>query len=69
MTAISPHAGLLSYVRQQGGGAPPSGCVRTRLWPAAYTCMAGKIKFQIWRLFILLLKFYGFYIKPYVFVT
>ena len=34
--------------------------------PVAY--MARKIKFQIWYLFILVPKFYGFYIKPNVFV-
>ena len=36
MTPISPQAGLLRYVKPQGGGAPPSGNVRTRLWPAAH---------------------------------
>ena len=37
-------------------------------WPAAHIGMAGKIKFQIWHLFILLPKFYCFCIKPSVFV-
>ena len=36
MTPISPQASLLRYVKQQGWGAPPSGGVRTRLWPAAH---------------------------------
>ena len=48
--AISPHAGLLRYVRQQEGGAPPSVGVRTRL--AGGTYMAEKITFQFWHLFI-----------------
>ena len=67
MTPISPHCGLLRYVRQQEGGAPPSCGVRTRLWPAAH--MAEKIKFKIWHLFILVPKFHCFYIKPNVYVT
>ena len=32
MTAISSHAGLIRYVKQQGEGAPPSGGGRTKLW-------------------------------------
>ena len=44
MIPISTQAGLLRYVGQQGGGAPHSDGVRTRL--AGGTYMAGKIKFQ-----------------------
>ena len=43
-------------MRLQGRDAPPSGCARTRLAGGTYT--AGKIKFQIWHLFILVPKFY-----------
>ena len=50
MTPTSPEAGLLRDVRQQGEGAPPTGGVRTRLVGGTY--VAGKIKFQIWHLFI-----------------
>ena len=78
MTPISSQAGLVRYVdlvvvrfsyvvRYHGGGAPPSSSVRNRLVGGTY--MAGKIKFQIWHLFILVPKFYCFYIKPNVFVT
>ena len=67
MTAISPQAGLLRYVRQQGGRAPPSGGVRTRLWPAAHIWREkSNFKFGI---YLYLTKFYSSYIKPYVFVT
>ena len=66
--SISPRAGVLRYVRPQGEGAPPSGGSRTRLAGRGSTYMAGKIKFQIWHLFILVPKFYCFCIKPSVFV-
>ena len=48
--------GLLRYVRLQEGDAPPSGGARTRL--LLTTHMAGKIKFQIWHLFILVPNFF-----------
>ena len=59
-------AGLLRYVRLQAEGTPRSGSRRTGLVGGTY--MAGKIKFQIWHLFILVPKFYCFCIKPSVFV-
>ena len=54
---ISPRSDLLTYVRPQGEGAPPSGVART--------------KNQISNLafFILVPKFYSFSIKPSEFVN
>ena len=64
---VSPRASLLRYVRPQGEGAPPNGIARTTLVGGAY--IAGKIKIQIWHLFILVPKFYCFCFEPSEFVN
>ena len=59
MTAISPHAGLLRYVWQQGGGEPPSGGVQTRL-----VAKIGRHRASWPTVYILLLVFFLFVKKP-----
>ena len=68
MTPLSPQAGLLRYVRRQGGGTPPSGGALTKLWPAAHM-RREKSNFKFGIYLYLCRNFIVFILKPNVFVT
>ena len=53
-------------MRLQGEGAPPSGGALTKVVGSTY--MAGKIKFQIWHLFVLVAKFDFFFVLNLVYL-